>query len=490
MLSLMKKHILFAALVLTSLIASAQGLVKTTEDTAFLMRRVYFPQMQIKLSISLLTNDFTASPKFHYSPRSLDSLQQLAADAPTQPDPLLSLSRAYYYYNELKKGDSLTKMAKDLYLENMMIHPADTHALRKMAEILTGEGDTDLAKAYYQELARVAPSASAGWSGLGMISMGQYQMDTAMYYLQKALSLEPDKLENYCQMANAAMLKAIYTLSEIHDTAVLDTLSYKRIINTDFLRSAIKKEPSNPAFPAMLDALHLTGIIYQAFIDNSGKTSGHGDTINWTLRDNVKTDLVQIRKRMEALTNGLYSDREFPYACLMLIEFLNNDPSASLNWFNKGIRYSPRSQNLYENITGICALSNRKADAFRMQLKLDSLQPGIPNFLMTANFYFLDKKWKDAESWTLKVLAIDPKNLFGLMGMAAIHTQQRQFGEAALYLSKASKVDARHSDILFLNAIHLVMQNSPQLAKAVLNELLPVYPGPEVKEVLERFFPE
>lgn len=486
----MKKILsILTILLLTGNANFAQSVIKTAADTAFLMERVYYPQLQIRMSISFLTEDFSPAPKFHYTERSIDSIEKLVRQNPGKGDYYQSLSAAHYHFHNNDAADSLSKIARDLFMSDMMKNPADTHAIRMMGNILLGEGDSQLAEAYYQELVRLAPASPTGYNGLALVKMGNYQMEPAMEFLQKAMDAEPDNIETYCQMANLQMLKAIYDLNAI-DSTVLDTLSYKSLVNTRFLQEVLKKYPENPTFSAMLDALYLTGMIYQAFIDNADKLNGHGDTLSWRLRENTKKDMLLIEKRMEAHAQKTFRDREFPYSCLMLISFLNNDPVKAQQWFEKGIVYSPRSQNMYENITGVCALSLHKDCAFTNQLKLDSIHPTVTNFLMTAYFYYLDKNFADAQTWTMKVLDTEPRNFYALMGMAAVKTQLQQFKEAAIYLEKAAKLDPKHTDVRFLNGILLLFENAPLLAKSLFTGLESDYPGMEAEEVMKRFFPQ
>jgi tetratricopeptide (TPR) repeat protein len=378
----MKKYLLlFALLLLTSRAGMCQDFLKTSEDTAFVMDRVYYPQLQIKMSISFLTEDFSSS---------------LIRKEPERADHYMALSALYRQLYRQREADSLGKITKDLFMKEMMRNPADTHAIRMMANIFMGEGDRQLAQAYFEEITKVAPLSSVGWNGLALIKMSYYEMDPAMGYLEKAIQLEPDNIENYCQMSNLMMFKAIYDLNT-YDSTMVDSLSYKGFVNTLFLEKALLRKPGHPTLLAMLDALHLTGIIYQAFIDNADKLNGRGDTVSFRLREKSKQAADLIAKRMEERIKKGFTDREFPYSCLMLVAFLNNDPETALRWFNQGIGYNPRSQNLYENMTGICALTLRKDCAYRIQLQLDSIHPTVNNFLMTAYFYYLDRRF-DTES--------------------------------------------------------------------------------------------
>jgi tetratricopeptide (TPR) repeat protein len=451
------------------------------------MARVYYPQLQIKMSISFLTSDFSVAPKPFFGPGAVDSLSSLIRKEPERGDHYLMLSSLYQEYSYLKKADSLKKMSTDLFMKDMMRNPADTHAVRMLANIFLGNGDWQLAQAYYQELTKLAPNSSVGWNGLALISMGNYDMEPAMTNLEKAIAVEPNNLENYCQMANLMMVKAIYDLNA-YDSTVVDTLSFSHFVNTSFLEDALKKRPGDPSLEAMLDALHLTGIIYQAFLDNADKLNGHGDSITFKLREKSKKEADLIAKRMEERTKKTFTDRDFPYSCLMLVAFLNNDPETALKWFEKGVRYSGRSQNLYENMTGICALTLRKDCAYHLQLKLDSIHPTVANYLMTAYFYYLDGRFKEAQTWTQEVLLDEPNNLFANLGMAAIKTRLYKFKEAVPYLDKASSLDAKNADVLMLTAVLYIFDNSPLMAKATLNGLAPSYPGVEVDELLDRFF--
>lgn len=478
---------LFGLLLLISLTAHSQSFLKTAEDTAFIMARVYYPQLQIKMSISFLTSDFSVAPKPFFGPGAVDSIASLIRKEPERADHYIALSSLYQDYNYLKKADSLKKISKDLYMKDMMRNPADTHAIRMLANIFLGNGDLQLAQAYYQELTKQVPLASVGWNGLALIHMSNYNMDPAMANLEKAIAVEPDNLENYCQMANLMMIKAIYDLNA-YDSTVIDTLSYKGYVKTKFLEAALKKKPNDPSLEAMLDALHLTGIIYQAFLDNADKLNGHGDTVSFRLREDSKKEADMIAKRMEERTKKVFTDRDFPYSCLMLVAFLNNDPETALQWFDKGVRYSKRSQNLYENMTGICALALRKDCAYRLQLKLDSIHPSVANYLMTAYFYFLDGRFKEAQTWTSEVLLMEPNNFNANMGMAALMTRQQKFKEAVPYLDKASAADPKNPDVLMLTAILYLFDNSPLMAKTTFLGLAPSYPGVEVDEIIERFF--
>ncbi len=485
----MRHKLIFLVLfIIASTAVFGQSIMKTAEDTTFVMNRVYYPQLQIKMSISFLTSDFSVAPKVVFKKTSEDSIRSLIRKEPTRADHFMALSSLLIQRYRTKEADSIKKITKDLYMNDMMRNPADTHAIRMLANIFLGEGEWQLAQAYFQEITRLAPLSSVGWNGLALISMANYDMDPAKSYLEKAILLEPDNVDNYCQMSNLIMIKAIYDLNK-YDSTVVDTLSYKGFVNTSFLEEGLKKKPGNPTLLAMLDALHLTAIVYQAFLDNADKLDGHGDTVSFKLRPKSKEELNNIMMRMEERTKKVFTDREFPYSCLMLAAFLNNDPETALSWFNKGIRYNPSSQNLYENMTGICALTLRKDCAYHHQLELDSIHPTINNFLMTAYFYYLDAHFDEARVWTEKVIKMEPKNFYANLGMAALLTRQLKFKEALAFLEKAAAVDAQNSDVLMLTAVLYLFDNAPLMAKATFTSLAPSYPGYEVDEILKRFFP-
>jgi tetratricopeptide (TPR) repeat protein len=486
--TLMKKFLLVSLFICYGLIPCfSQNILKTKEDTAFVMARTYYPQMQIKMSISFLNSDFVPGPKFSFGRNAEDSIKSLIKKEPLISDHFLALGDYYSRMHRQKQADSLYKITKDLCMNQMMLNPADTHAIRLMAGIFLGEGNFDLAEAYYQEFAKIAPSASAGWSGLALINMQKYEIDKAKTYIQKSIDTDPDNIDNYCQMANLMMLKAIFDMNS-YDSITLDTLSYKSYVDTRFINTALKTLPGNPSLLAMKDALDLTGIIYQAFIDNSESLEGHGDSIRFHLRPVSAQAIEGIMSRMQALTNGVFKDKEFPYACLILAAFLKNDVPAAEEWFNKGIRYNPASQNLYENITGVCALNKVKENAYRHQLKLDSIHPVVNNFLMTAYFYFLDSRFDESKMWTEKVLQLEPGNFYANLGMATIYAHKFDFSAAARYLDKAAAVQKTDNDVQMLTAILYLFDQSPMMAKSVLQALQPSYPGPEVDEMLERFF--
>lgn len=484
----MKKLLLIILLISYGLLPClSQNIIKTKEDTAFVMARTYYPQMQIKMSISFLNSDFVAGPKFTFGKNAEDSIKMLIKKEPARSDNFLALGDYYTRMHRDKQADSLYKITKDLCMNQMMINPADTHAIRQMAGIFLGEGNFELAEAYFQEFAKIAPSASAGWSGLALISMQKYEIDKAKTYIEKSIETDPANIDNYCQMANLMMLKTVFDLNT-YDSITLDTLSYKSYVDTRFINTALKTLPGNPSLLAMKDALDLTGIIYQAFIDNSESLQGHGDTIRFHLRPESSRAIEGIISRMQVLTTGIFKDKEFPYACLILAAFLKNDVPTAEEWFNKGIRYNPASQNLYENITGVCALNKARECAYRHQLALDSIHPVVNNFLMTAYFYFLDSRFDESKMWTEKVLKIEPGNFYANLGMATIYAHKFDFSQAARYLDKAAAVQKTDNDVQMLMAVLYLFDQSPMMAKSVLLALQPSYPGPEVDEMLDRFF--
>jgi tetratricopeptide (TPR) repeat protein len=484
----MRKFIVsFIIFVLIYLSGFTQVVVNTAEDTAFVMERVYYPQMQIKMSITFVTSDFLLAPKKNIKMSDGDSIEKLIVKEPGRADHYLALSSFYNEFNRTIKADSLRKLAKELFIGDLMKNSADTHAIQNLANIYLGELNGELATAYFNELTKQVPASSAGWNGLALISMANYDFKNAISYMDKGLQAEPDKIENYCQMANIMMMKSVFDLDS-YDSTIMDTLTYKGMINTSFLENALKQKPGDPSISAMLDALKLTSIIYQAFIDNSDKFTGRGDSVIFVLSKSCTVELSSIENRMKTYADKAFHDKEFPYACLMLINFLRNDPDQALEWFKKGIKLNPRSQNLYENMTGIYALSMRKEPAYKLQLKLDSIHPNVTNLLMTAYFYYLDKKFGESKIWTQKVLALEPNNFNALMGMAALSTHDKKFGEAASFLDKAAGINPEHPDVLLLTGILYLLDNSPQMAKSTFGELLKNNQSTiEVDELMDRF---
>lgn len=482
----MKKLILLISFALP-FYSFAQTPIKTAEDTAFILDRVYYPQMQIKMSISIITSDFSTAPKKTAYLSEIDSLNKLIKKEPTKGDHYLALGGIYNEFHRTKEADSIRKIAKDLFIGDMMKNPADTHAIACMANIYLGELDWQLAYAYFSELTKQTPESSVGWNGLAMISMASYDFDIAITQMEKAINAEPDNIDNYCQMANIMMMKSVFDLNKL-DSATMDTLTYKGIVNKNFIQKGLKLNPENETLKAILDAMLLTGIIYQAFIDNSEKFTGRGDTISFLLSSEINRAIDGIEKNMETRAAKTFCDREFPYTCLMLISFLRNDPDKAMNWFEKGIHFNPRSQTLYENMTGVCALMMRRDCAYRLQLKLDSIHPLVNNFLMTAYFYYLDKRFEQSKIWTQKVFTLDPENFNALMGMAALSTRELNFPTAATYLDKAAGIDKEHPDVQLLMGILYLFDNSPIMAKSIFTELLKNEQSTiEVEELLERF---
>jgi tetratricopeptide (TPR) repeat protein len=313
--------------------------------------------------------------------------------------------------------------------------------------------------------------------------------EEAQKLMQKAIDAEPANFDNYCQMTNIMMMKSVSDLDYL-DSAALDTLSYKNIINNSFIRKALADKPNDPSLQALSDALSLSAIIYQTFIDNADQFTGRGDTIRFTLSDECSKQLQEIEKRMIKNTEGTFKTKVFPYNCLMLTELMRNNPDKALSWFDKGVRYNPRSQNLYENITGICAISAKKPEAFRLQLKLDSIHPVFSNFFMTAYFYYLEKNFDEAEKWTRKALELEPRNFYPLMGLAALNARKMKFTDAALYLDRAAGISPDHPDVELLKGILYIFDNSPIQARSAFEN---IQKGPdamnEVQELLDRFWP-
>jgi tetratricopeptide (TPR) repeat protein len=485
---IMKRFLIIALLQLCLLSSGfSQTLIKNASDTSFLLDRVYFPQLQIKLSISFVTSDFSVAPKKRISFSDIEANKKLIRGDPKNGDHYISLAEAYNEFNKTRKADSVKQVAKDIFVNNLIANAADTHAVRTLANIYLGEMQWDLARSFFQELTRTAPGSSAGWCGLALISMASYDFNEALKNMQKAIDAEPGNIDNYCQMANIIMMKSVIDLDS-YDSLKMDTLTYRGIIDTKFIRDALKKKPGDPSLSAIQDALTLSGIIYETFIDNSESFTGKNDTVHFKVSPDCEKALSEIEKRMTTRIAGTFADREFPYTCLMLTEFLRNDPDKALTWFNKGVKYNPRSQSLYENMTGISAMNGRKDAAYKLQLRLDSIHPSADNFLMTGYFYYLDKNYYASQNWTEKVLAVEPTNFDAMMGMAALCIKQMKLSGAALFLDQAAGMDQEHPDVTLLTGIMYLLDNSPVLAKASFQELIKSGQNRiEAQQLIDRF---
>ncbi len=485
----MRRILTFLFIALSVWTASGQNFLKTAEDTAFVLDHVYYPQMQLKLSVDFNTRDFSLSPARQTKYSDIDSLKKLIAAEPFKADHYMALNAAYGEFHRDKDADTALRKATDLYLADLMKNPADTHAVRALAGIYLRLMDWQLALAYHNELIRLAPASAAGYTGLAMISVMSYDYDEAVNLMQKAIELEPGSIDNYCQMANVMMMKSIFDLNTL-DSAAVDSLSYRNIINTAFLKEAIRKHPENLSLQALYEALEFSGIMYQCFIDNADQFTGRGDTIRFVLSGEISEALVVTENKMKAYVQKDFKTKIFPYNVLMLIELLRNNTDGALQWFNKGIRFNKRSQNLYENIVGICAITAKKDEAFKLQLRLDSIHPVFNNYFMTAYFYYLEKNLEQAEKWTRLALEKEPRNFYPLMGMAAINARKMKFPDAAHYLDKAAGISPQHPDVKLLMGILYLFDNSPMMARSAFLE---IQKSPdamnEVQELLDRFWP-
>lgn len=484
----MKKLIsVFISVFIVNIAFGQDYIVKTADDTAFLMEKIYFPEMQVTLTIPFLTTDF--NPVKRISKFSdIDSLKKLVVKEPLNADHYLNLNFIYNEFSMFKEADTARRKAIDLFMNNLGENPLDTHALNCMASIYLSEMELNLARAFYKELTVVAPEASIGWSGLAVIAMMNYDLESAVAYMDTAIIAEPDNLDNYCQMSNIIALKSIFDFNNYSD-AVVDTITYKTIVNTRFIEKAMGKYPDNPAYVNIYHALHLTGLIYEIMLDNSEKISGHGDSIYFKLSPHCRTALDEISAHMSEQINGTYRNHEFPYICLMLSEFLKNNPDNAVDWFNKGIKYNERSKSMYETIIGICALARNNEPMFTFQLRLDSIHPSVHNFQMTSYFYFLDGNYEQARIWADKARLLNPQDFYTLMGLAAIAAKQNNFGISNTWANKATTYYPAHPDLVLLKGILSLFNNTPMMAKSYFDELIQLNQNfDEAESIIKRFY--
>lgn len=486
----MRKFAFTFLVVFIALWADAQAVLKTAEDTAIALGYLRFPQMQASVVVPLVASDFSLVEQRKWRESDVDSLAKLIAKDPQNGDHYKALSDVYSYLLNEEMADSLLTKAADLFMDQMMINPADTHAVASLANIYFIEGKWSLVAAYYQELINLAPESSKGWRGLGTVKAFVGDLNGAIPDMEKAINLEPALFENYCELSNVLMMKSFVDASAA-DSAQLEKMTYRDIMNLGFLEEANRRNPQDSSIQALMNAMKLMGLVAITMMQNSDVYYSGADTMKLRIKPEVRKELDAMKEIMVAYANGSFRTKVFPYSCLMILGLINNDLEDARHWFEISMKYNPKNNVLYENMVGVYVFYQKKPPAIEIQKRLVDLYPNTRTMLILGYLYFRSDSLDSARYWVEKALKLDPFNPDLLLAMSAVAGSQLRLGEALDYTDKILKNDSQNIQAQLHMAIFGLFTQSIYSTKALLRKLSEEpYQMVEAEEMLQKFFPD
>ena len=454
---------------------SGQNLLKTRDDTAFVMQYIYYPQMQVQMSIFFDEADFSAVRDV-FTPARADSLNRVLNGTYQDARIYMQLSEVYSHLMLDREAFEARAKAKDLFLRQLQANPSDTGALANLARIFLANFDLKLARAYYQELVRIDSSSAEGWFGLGSLDLLEYKLDNAVKNMAEAIKIKPRSIAYHCQMANIQTYTGFYKIATLPDS-VLEKMNYRDLMDYSYIQKAVKAFPADKPLMNIMQSLIMAGIMTEAFFDNPDLLNHTNDSVKFVLKPASRKDMVAVMEYMKKLLPGAYGKRVFPYKALMIGEFLENNPDAARRYFDEGIRINSNDRDLLSTMVGIYALNWRKKESAEMQHRYFDAYPTLSNAMVMAYLYYSIREDSLALIWTDKALQMDAGNARATAGKAAVLAQLFRVQEAAALSDLSMVREPGNREFLFLRGVIYILENRGVKGKAIFDELAkdPVY---------------
>lgn len=447
----------------------AQNLLQNAEDTAFLLENVYYPKMQVQMSIFFNASEYE-NQKNSQAPQNVDSLKNMLGKSGDDALLYRQISEIYTSQGNDTAAIRARKKARDLYLDRMMKNNTDTCAIRNIGDLFLADFDFSMAEAYYKELTRVDSTNPYGWYGLASVNLMNFRLEKAEAQMKKALGIDESNIAFYCQMANIQCYKAYYKLSALPDS-VLTLMNFRDYLDYSFIDNAMKKYPANKTLQHIYHNLVIAGILTEAFYDNPGILDHSSKQLHFNLKPETEKNLKLSETYMKTLLNNASPKPAFAYKAMMIGAFLHGDTAAARSIFEEGIMANPANRELLSTMVGIYALYWMKNESLNIQLRYNEDYPSHENFLITAYLYYSIKSDSLARYWTDKALQLNAYSIKALNGMAAVNIQMMNIEQALQFANLALKYYPKDVEAMYLRGILYILEGNPLQAKNMFARL-------------------
>jgi len=435
----------------------------------FLTNLIKYPQLNVELTISFNADDFNFK-KDNWKLSDTIEIKKSLKGGIDDAKKYNKLSEILLHFNINSGFEKYRNYAKELYIKKLFSNPKDSSALNFLARYYTENMQWNLSKEYFTELTKYYPDCASGWEGLAMISMINYDINNAYKNIIKAITIEPNNISLYCSLSNIMMYKAFSDISQKPDS-VIDKMKYYEFIDFSIIDDAIKKNPKLESFKMIKMGLVTGCLLIEVFAQNSEMFLKATDSSKFKISQSINSELINCKNYFNNSISGEFKSKKFPYECLMITEFLQNNGVEAYKYFEDGLKNTKNNKSLYATMVSIYAFLWEKQNCINVQLELNNKFPTAQNYLLTAYFYYALNNIIESEKWTLKALDLDKNNPKGLLGITAIYLKQNKARKAEMYLKKYEKTYHSNDEYLFYRALFYLMNNSPVSAKSTFISL-------------------